>query len=180
MSKQATWTTSGKYGNALSFNGSNARVNVPDAASLHLTTGMTLEAWVNPTAVSSAWRDVVYKGNDNYYLSATSSSGSKPAGGGQVGGSYAEAYGTAALAANTWTHLAGVYDADTNQLRVYVNGELSGVGTHATPWHAAAGLQIGRSRSGTSLVGFWPGEIDDVRVYQGVVDDATISEWAAA
>src|SRR5579871_6361430 len=40
----ATWSTSGKYGDALSFNGSNAMVNIPDAASLHLTSGMTLEA----------------------------------------------------------------------------------------------------------------------------------------
>jgi hypothetical protein len=28
---------------------------------------MTLEAWVNPTTLSSAWRDVIYKGNDKYY-----------------------------------------------------------------------------------------------------------------
>ena len=33
---------------------------------------MTLEAWVNPTTVTTAWRDVIYKGNDNYYLMATS------------------------------------------------------------------------------------------------------------
>ena len=33
----ATWTTSGKYGNALSFNGTNARVTIPDAPSVRLT-----------------------------------------------------------------------------------------------------------------------------------------------
>ncbi len=42
--------TSGKFGNALSFNGTNARVNVNDSSSLDLTTGMTLEAWVRPTS----------------------------------------------------------------------------------------------------------------------------------
>ena len=42
--------TAGKYGNALTFNGTNAIVTVPDANSLDLTTGMTLEAWVRPTA----------------------------------------------------------------------------------------------------------------------------------
>ena len=47
----ATWTTQGKFGNALSFNGTSARVTVPDASSLDLTTAMTLEAWVNPTAL---------------------------------------------------------------------------------------------------------------------------------
>ena len=67
-----TSTATGKYGGALSFNGTSSRVTIPDSASLHLTRAMTLEAWVNPKTVSNAWRDVIEKGNDNYYLSATS------------------------------------------------------------------------------------------------------------
>ena len=51
----ATWTTSGKYGGALVFNGTNAPVTIPDSTSLNLTTGMTLEAWVNPSTVTTAW-----------------------------------------------------------------------------------------------------------------------------
>ena len=39
---------------------------------------MTLEAWVNPSTVNGNWRDVVYKGNDNYYLEATSTNASRP------------------------------------------------------------------------------------------------------
>ena len=39
-----SWSTAGKYGNALSFNGTNSWVTVADDASLDLTTGMTLEA----------------------------------------------------------------------------------------------------------------------------------------
>src|SRR6185503_19502792 len=45
----ATWSTSGKFGNALVFNGTNARVTVANSTSLGLTTAMTLEAWVFPT-----------------------------------------------------------------------------------------------------------------------------------
>jgi hypothetical protein len=92
----ATWAASGKYGKALQFNGTNARVNVPDAASLHLSGGMTLEAWVNPSTVNGNWRDVIYKGNDNYYLEATSTNASKPDAGLIAGGSYGDAYGSAA------------------------------------------------------------------------------------
>ncbi len=69
----ATWAAAGKYGKALQFNGTNAIVSIPDAADLHLSTAMTLEAWVNPSTINANWRDVVYKGNDNYYLMASSS-----------------------------------------------------------------------------------------------------------
>src|SRR6185503_15523502 len=64
----ATWTTSGRQGGALLFDGERARVRIPDAPSLRLTTAMTLEAWVMPTSVTGLWRDVIYKGDDNYYL----------------------------------------------------------------------------------------------------------------
>ena len=47
---------------------------------------MTLEAWVNPTTVNGNWRDVIYKGNDNYYLEATSTNASKPDAGLIAGG----------------------------------------------------------------------------------------------
>ena len=97
----ATWTTSGKYGNALSFNGTNALVTINNAPSLQLTSAMTLEAWVNPTTVNSAWRDVIYKGNDNYYLEGTSTSSGAPVAGAILGGVYGEAIGPNSLTANT-------------------------------------------------------------------------------
>ena len=68
----ANWAAAGRHGKALRFNGRSALVTVPDAAGLHLSTGLTLEAWVKPSTVTSVWRDVVYKGNDNYYLEASS------------------------------------------------------------------------------------------------------------
>ena len=86
---------------------------------LHLTSGMTLEAWVDPSTVNSNWRDVIYKGNDNYYLEATSSSG-PPAGGAIMAGSYREGYETAKPAANPWRFLTLSYDGSA--VRLYVNG----------------------------------------------------------
>src|ERR671935_197685 len=42
--QNATWSSAGKYGGALSFNGSSSMVVVNDAPELDLTSGMTLEA----------------------------------------------------------------------------------------------------------------------------------------
>ncbi len=56
----ASWTTTGKYGGALSFNGSNSWVTISHSAVLSLTNGMTLEAWVN-TPTPSGWRCIILK-----------------------------------------------------------------------------------------------------------------------
>ena len=77
----ATRTTAGKFGGALSFNGTSAWVTVADAASLDVSAGMTIEAWVRPSSVSG-WRTVVLKeGPDGLAYSLYSGNGaSRPAG----------------------------------------------------------------------------------------------------
>src|SRR5258708_21385286 len=52
----ATWTTAGRFGNALRFNGTRARVTVPDAASLQRPPGVTPEARVLPAATPKIGR----------------------------------------------------------------------------------------------------------------------------
>ena len=157
----ATWTNAGQYGSALVFNGTSALVGINDSASLHLTTAMTLEAWVNPSTVDGAWRDVIYKGNDNYYLEATSSHSAVPGGGGVFGGGGTTVYGAAPLAVNAWTHLAVTYDGAT--LRLYVNGtQVSSVTLAGNILVSTNPLQIG----GDGIFGqFFRGMIDEVRVY---------------
>ena len=166
----ATWTTSAKFGKALSFNGSSSWVAIPATTSLNLTTGMTLEAWVNPTTVNGNWRDVIYKGNDNYYLSATSATTGTPAGGGTFGGSGTTAFGTAVLATNTWAHLAVTYDGAN--LRLYVNGtQISSVARTGNILISNNALQIG----GDPFYGqYFAGIIDEVRVYNTALSAAQI------
>ena len=156
-----TWAAAGKYGKALSFNGTSSRVTVPNAASLQLSAGMTLEAWVNPATTTAAWRDVIYKGNDNYYLMGTTDHSGVPAGGGTFAGANANAFAASALATNSWTYLATTYDGAN--LRLYVNGTL-----------AATQAKTGAITSSTNplTIGsdpiwgqYFNGLIDDVRIY---------------
>jgi len=157
----ATWSTAGKFGGALSFNGTSARVNVPDAASLHLTTGMTLEAWVKPSALSS-WRTVILKettGGLAFSLYANSAS-ARPEGYVHVTTDTA-ASGGSALTLNSWTHVAVSYDGAT--LRLYVNGVQAGAQALTGPIATSTGsLRIG----GNAVWGeYFKGLIDEVRVY---------------
>src|SRR5262245_9788455 len=63
----ATWTTSGQFGNALVFNGTSARVTITNSASLGLTSGMSLEAWVFPTGSLTSWLALLCTPVDHYY-----------------------------------------------------------------------------------------------------------------
>jgi Concanavalin A-like lectin/glucanases superfamily/FG-GAP-like repeat len=73
---------------------------------------------------------------------------------------------------NTWTHLVGVYDAVSGQLKLYVNGTLQGTLANVRGWNTPDPLYIGRPGSGYNI-DFFAGDVDDIRVYQGVVSDVT-------
>ncbi len=166
----ATWTNADVFGNALVFNGTSALVTISDSAPLHLTTGMTLEAWVNPAVASNAWQDVIYKANDDYYLEATSYPTGVPGGGGTFGGADMVTFGTTALATNTWTHLALTYDGTVLQL--YVNGVLvSSLSQTGSIQVSTNPLQIGGDIPNGQ---HFQGMIDEVRVYNVALTAAQI------
>ncbi|GAA3607846.1 LamG-like jellyroll fold domain-containing protein [Microlunatus ginsengisoli] len=158
-----TWTAAGKYGGALTFDGVNDRVDIPDRASLDLTTNLTLSAWVRPTTLRS-WSQAVLKENGNglsYALYATGETGNRPNGSLSIGGADRYIDATAGLSANTWAHLALTYDGST--MRLYVNGAqvASRAQSGAVPVSANP-LRIG----GNAVWGEWfSGQIDEVRVY---------------
>lgn len=78
-----------------------------------------------------------------------------------------------------WTHVAGVYDPLAGRLRIYVNGQLSTITNHASAWNATGPLQLGRSKTAGVFTGYWPGTVDDVRTYDGVLRAEQITQLAA-
>jgi len=158
----ATWTASGKFGGALSFDGINDWVTITDSDSLDLTNGMTLEAWVKPTS-SAAWRSVILKETTGglAYSAYSHNDRNRPAGYVHIGGSDVSAAGTASLPLNSWSHLAVTYNGSV--LRIYVNGAQKASRSVGGALTASAGpLRLG----GNSVWGeYFAGLIDEIRIY---------------
>jgi Concanavalin A-like lectin/glucanases superfamily len=170
----ASWTSQGKFGNALNFDGISNWVTVNDADSLDLTSGMTLEAWIYPPATTGTWTTVIIKerpeiGNLVYGLFASSPS-TLPLLDVSTD-SVHELYGPSAVPLNVWTHLAATYDAVTGQ-SLYVNGfQVAHASTTGNMITSIGPLRIG----GNSIFGeYFLGTIDDVRVYNRALNQTEI------
>ncbi len=163
----AAWTTQGRFGNALAFNGTDELVTVIDSPSLDLVNAMTLEAWVYPTAASSGWQDVVFKATDIYYLEARSPAGT-PAAGGTFAGN--PLHGSSPVPIAKWTHLAATYDRTT--LRLYVDGiEVASRAETAPVASSSQPLFLGGD---TAFGQHFAGRIDEVRIYDRALSPAEI------
>jgi hypothetical protein len=163
----ATWITQGRFGGALTFDGSNDWVTIADANDLDFTTGLTLEAWVYPTASGGgSWRNVLIKeraGGETYNLYANADTNApviyvvRAA----QAGAPIDARGASSLPLNTWTHLSATYDG--TMLRLFVNGVQ--VGSRAVSGALLASSGVLRMGGNGVWGEFFAGRIDDVRLY---------------
>ncbi|WP_433216299.1 LamG-like jellyroll fold domain-containing protein [Microtetraspora malaysiensis] len=173
----ATSWAAGKFGQALSFNGTSSWVTVKDSPSLRLTNKITMEAWVKPASISG-WRTVLMKESgpdDGSYALYSSISTGPGVSGGPATDLLIDGYSDGAdsltkLAINTWSHIAGTYDGTST--KIYINGSLAGEttvsGNVAT---GAAPLRIG----GNNPFGdYFSGLIDEVRIYNTALTQGQI------
>ncbi|WP_157740162.1 LamG domain-containing protein [Micromonospora auratinigra] len=71
---------------------------------------------------------------------------------------------------DAWQHVAGVYDAGAKEIRIYVNGVLSGKQPLNSLWKSTGIMEIGRVHYNGTVGNYLEGEIDDVRLWDRVVD----------
>jgi hypothetical protein len=169
----ATRVGAGRFGSAVQFDGSaGSLVTVPEAASLHLTTGMSLEAWVKPSGVNSAGTrgGVVLSASPDgsSVLYAAAGTGRTPAGQVRVAAGDGWVRGRTPLRANVWTFLAATYDGGT--LRLYVNGRQVGASRAGGPLNATGPFHLG----GNATAGMFAGLLDNVRIYDRALTAAEI------
>jgi Concanavalin A-like lectin/glucanases superfamily len=168
---------------AVTFNGSTSYAATAGPV-VDTSKSLSVSAWVRlSSAPNNAHTAVVQKGtntsgffltfnNQRWAFATHSADATSP--------TVSIATSATPVAIGRWTHVLGVYDAGTNQLRIYVNGELTGTATRAgTPWHASGPLWIGRGFSGGAAGGYLPGDIAEVKVWDRVVSEPETEPMAA-
>jgi len=153
------------------FSGTNSRVQIANSAAVQATAGVTLEAWIKPTALpaAGAFNSIVSKA-ESYSLQFNGprleftiiQGGARrrlqaPQGAVAVGGTY---------------HVVGVYNGATQKL--FINGSLAATAnlTGAITSNTNA-LYIG-SWDGSSE--FFRGTIDEVAVYTTALNDTQVNK----
>lgn len=171
------WTTAGKFGKAIAFDGTNDYVSVnSNPTALKITGDLTLSAWVN-LRTNTATHDIIAKkgasGQFGYRLS-TDTSGKLNMEVSGTGSDTRAATGSATLTTNTWYHVAGVYKAGTS-ITVYVNGVQDGQVTTVMPasiFNSTANVNIGAENTGASNL--MAGAIDEPKIYSGALTASEI------
>jgi hypothetical protein len=171
-----TWVASQRGTFALLLNGSTQYALVPDAATLDLTTAITLAAWIRPAGASAATQYLIKKatinGTDGYEISLSSAGKVFVRFNQKTSGDSVRINSTTSypLNATAWMHVAATYDGTI--IRLYVNGVQEGsLATSIAIAQNDLPLGIGaQSDGGTEF----NGTLDEVRVYGRALSAAEI------
>jgi len=163
----ATQTT-GRNGSGLQFDG-NDYVEIAFSPSLSLSTQVSLEAWVFPTAYTVGWQAIISSENYAYYL--YTNNGSQRSLGGVFTNDFIEALNNSALPLNTWSHIAMTYDG--NSLLYYINGiQVANQTAQGNVISINGSLSIGGLNGTEGFIG----NIDNVRIYNTALTVADIRQ----
>ena len=164
----ASWTT-GRLGHGLRFDGTDDHVVVSDAASLSFahSDSYSISAWVHVAAPPGAWSGIVSKSRETgpWYGLWISSGNQWVYGGANLRGGPVVA---------GWHHVVVLQDSAAGQRRIYVDGALENVGTSRDS-SGSGDLLIGAARSVNE---FFRGVIDEVRIYNRVLNESEIAFFA--
>lgn len=116
-SSGTAWTTAGHTGKALSFDGASGSATAPPSPAFDLGPTASLEAWVFVPAAVTGTMTVLSRGTA-YRLAITNMS--LQASFETQGGPAVALMGSGPVNANTWVHVAAVYDGLT--VRTFVDG----------------------------------------------------------
>ena len=179
----------GRIGQALSFGGHGGGVSTPEGLPTDAR-GLTVEGWVRTTATGA--QTIARQGDDvtvgSWEFGVAATSGVlrfEVVGGTEADGAPSVLLGQTAITDGAWHHVAAVLDGPDGDVlaRVWVDGQLDGEVSDATPWTIpplglSDAIVVGQGRNGARSFG---GAIDDLAIWSKALDlDATLRVDATA
>jgi hypothetical protein len=181
----STWKV-GRVGDALWFNGSSGYVSTTGGPTVHTNMSFTVAAWVKLDRLDTGYRTAVSQDGtrmSGFFLQYNPNSRKwnfmMPASDADAAARRIAESAQPAVAGR-WTHLVGSFDMATRQVRIFVDGVAGTVASHPTPWDTNGTVQLGRARSGAVPVDYWPGSLDEVRLYDRLLTPEEVHDLAAA
>ena len=176
----AAWTNEGKFGKAMSFNGTSGYINASSDDSLDDLSTVTVSAWIYPTGYGEGnFGRIVNKSdtnNTNWALTLVNNSSQQSIRFFKERNSASNATQVTAangsIQLNQWYHVVGVYDENTTpRMKLFINGteatyaeQIEGTGSPDSD--ASYNLSIGNRLAGDRT---FQGIIDEVKIYPFVL-----------
>jgi hypothetical protein len=166
--------------NSLKFNGLNDKVDLGDVLSFEPNMSWTISAWAkaDPSQTGTQW--IAGRGRYNsadremaIYWSAIDDKFRVQRG---VGSTFNTVSSTNTFSAGSWHHVVGTYDGST--LELFVDGKSEATGASTLNITSTNTFQIGRSPDDGTGEFHWRGNIADVRIYDDVISEESISAIA--
>jgi hypothetical protein len=165
-------STAGKFGKALSFDGTDDYVDAGNGASLNITGNqITIEAWIKPNSISG-YKAIVAKMEPTLsYVLLTS--GSEIYSGIYAPGGTENTSSGCGLSIGTWSHIVNTYDG--SYTRIYCNGILVGTSVLVTGNIASSPTSLFTiGYQSPSYPRYFNGLIDEVKIYPFALNDDEI------
>ena len=178
ISGDVIYDDEGKIGEALTFDGSTNSVDMGNQISLDITGPITLSVWIKPQSLPSGIRQIV---NQNSKFALRMKNGIITFADGIPDGNCDT--GSLSLTINEWYHVVAVFSGTpgspvtASNCKIYVNNINETVNASGT-WNPSGSV-------GTTYIGsnngddqFFPGLIDEVRIYSRALSETEIKKLA--
>lgn len=182
VGSEPAWTSSGKIGGALQFDGTNDYVDFGDITELNGASAFTIAGWYKDNDINGHNRHFD-KGNGlDYDISAATYSGRLYLEVGNGANTYAYWSGySSTISAGQWYHAAFVFDGsgatNTDKVKIYVDSiqRTLSFGGGSMPSIAPDLLSYAFELS-KSAANQWKGAMDEIAVYNRVLSGSEIAE----
>ncbi|WP_110841118.1 Ig-like domain-containing protein [Paenibacillus flagellatus] len=171
-------TASGRIGNGLDFNGTNAYVNGGPASAYNLTDAFTVAMWIRPESQPLSSRHRFISWTDGFRATGSGFEFGFEANGtrfqymlkNDATHEVASNYFAQTTRWGKWMHVAATWDRQSKIVSLYTDGKLAGKGTFTGPLPVPNGsMLIGRGEEA-----FHKGVIDEVKLFNKALTETEI------